>query len=195
MRRMDARALVFKHRGALLAAPAVLLVVFGKPSALSIALGLPFALAGEAIRCWAVGYSGATTRNSSLTAPRLVTAGPYAHVRNPLYLGNVLTAFGFALAFTGKNAPLGRLALLGLSLGTMLAVYAAIVPHEERYLRERFGAGYDEYAARVPRALPLRVPSEPRQGSYDPSAIAGAESRTFVTFAAMLGLLALKALL
>lgn len=192
---MDARAVVFKNRGALLAAPALLLVGLGKPGALSIALGVPLALAGEAIRCWAVGYSGATTRNASVTAPQLVTAGPYAYVRNPLYLGNALTAFGFALAFTGKNSALERIGLLGLSLGTMLGVYATIVPHEERYLRERFGTAYDDYAARVPRALPLRAPSEPQNGSYDASVIAGAESRTFVTFAVMLGLLGLKALI
>jgi protein-S-isoprenylcysteine O-methyltransferase Ste14 len=192
---MDARAVVFKNRGALLAAPALLLVGLGKPSALSIAIGIPLALAGEAIRCWAVGYSGATTRHASVTAPQLVTAGPYAYVRNPLYLGNALTALGFALAFTGKNSPLERLGLVGLSLGTMLGVYATIVPHEERYLRERFGSGYDDYAARVPRVLPLRAPSEPQHGGYDASVIAGAESRTFVTFGVMLAMLALKALI
>ena len=53
---------------------------------------------------WAVGYSGVTTRGDTVTAPALVTAGPYAYVRNPLYVGNFLTAAGFAIAFTGKNS-------------------------------------------------------------------------------------------
>ncbi|MBV8584436.1 MAG: isoprenylcysteine carboxylmethyltransferase family protein, partial [Candidatus Eremiobacteraeota bacterium] len=153
---MDTRAVVFKNRGALLAAPALLLAIFGKPNLASIVLGVPLALAGEAIRIWAVGYSGATTRADSVTAPKLVTAGPYAHVRNPLYVGNFITALGFALAFTGRNTPLERAGLLGLSLGTMLAVYATIVPHEEEYLRATFGADYDEYTERVPRILPRR---------------------------------------
>lgn len=190
---MDARAVVFKNRGALLAAPALLLAIFGKPSALSIALGVPFAIAGEAIRCWAVGYSGATTRADSVTAPKLVTAGPYAYVRNPLYIGNLVTAFGFALAFTGRNAPLERWGLLGISLGTMLAVYATIVPHEEEFLRATFGAMYEDYAAHVPRIFPRRRPSLPQHGAYDASVIAGAESRTFLLFAVMLCILGLKA--
>ena len=189
---MDTRAVVFKNRGALLAAPALLLAIFGKPNLASIALGLPLALAGEAIRIWAVGYSGPTTRADSVTAPKLVTAGPYAHVRNPLYVGNFITALGFALAFTGRNTPLERAGLLGLSLGTMLAVYATIVPHEEEYLRATFGADYDEYAQRVPRILPRRWASTPQEGTYDAGVIAHAESRTFITFAVMLCILALK---
>jgi len=158
-------------------------------------LGIPLALAGEAIRCWAVGYSGTTTRGATVTAPDLVTAGPYAYVRNPLYIGNFITALGFALAFTGRNDSLERLGLIGVSLGTMLAVYSTIVPHEEEYLRSTFGARYDEYAARVPRALPLLVPAGPQHGHYNPNVIASAESRTFVTFALVLAALGIKALL
>ena len=56
--------------------PAVVLAALGKPSAFSIAVGLPLAFAGEAIRAWAVGYSGVTTRGDRVTAPALVTAGP-----------------------------------------------------------------------------------------------------------------------
>ncbi len=131
----DLQAFVFGRRGTLLALPAVLLAALGKPSAFSIATGLPLAFVGEAVRMWAVGYSGVTTRGDTVTAPALVTAGPYARVRNPLYVGNVLTAAGFALAFTGRNRPAARAALVGGSLAAMLAVYAVIVPHEEAFLR------------------------------------------------------------
>ena len=86
---------------------------FGKPSALSVTLGLPLAIAGELVRCWAVGYSGVTTRGDAVSAPELVTAGPYAYVRNPLYAGNFLTAAGFAIAFTGRNSSLGALGARG----------------------------------------------------------------------------------
>ena len=191
---MGVRAFVFKNRGALLAIPALILAVFGKPSAASIAAGLPTALLGEAIRCWAVGFSGTTTRADQVTAPQLVTAGPYAYVRNPLYIGNFLTALGFAVAFTGNNAETERWVLILISLATMLAVYVTIVPHEESFLRATFGASFDAYASRVGRVFPRwPEPSTPQLGSYDAGVIARAESRTFVFFGLMVGILALKA--
>jgi protein-S-isoprenylcysteine O-methyltransferase Ste14 len=184
------RALVFRNRGALLAAPAVALALFGRPSGASIALGLPLAFAGEALRCWAVGFSGATTRSDRVTAPALVTAGPYAYVRNPLYIGNFLTALGFSIAFTGGFDAKGRALWSAFGLGSMAAVYAAIVPLEEAYLRQTFGSDFDDYVASVPRLVPLLQPAGPRRGTYHAGTIASAESRTFVTFGAMLVALA-----
>ncbi len=188
------QAFVFKNRGALLAAPAVLLAVCGKPSAFSVTLGLPLAIAGELIRCWAVGYSGVTTRGDSVTAPELVTSGPYAYVRNPLYLGNFVTAAGFAIAFTGKNGWAARLGLIAGSLAAMGAVYATIVPHEEQFLRREFGEAYDRYRERVPPVIPQLEPNPGPPGTWRPDVIANAESKTFLTFGAMLAALALKAL-
>jgi protein-S-isoprenylcysteine O-methyltransferase Ste14 len=193
MRTRAVDAFVFARRGELLAVPAVVLAVLGKPSAFSIAVGLPLAFVGEAVRAWAVGYSGVTTRGDAVTAPALVTAGPYAYVRNPLYAGNFITALGFAVAFTGANAPLARTTLVAGALGAMLAVYGVVVPHEERYLRATFGAQFDEYVAAVPRVLPRTAPGGSRLGTYDPAVIGRAESRTFVTFGAMLLALALRA--
>jgi protein-S-isoprenylcysteine O-methyltransferase Ste14 len=192
---MTARAFVFKNRGALLVIPALILAVFGKPSGDSILAGLPAAFLGEAIRCWAVGYSGTTTRANQVTAPQLVTAGPYAYVRNPLYVGNFITALGFAIAFTGNNPGVERWILIGIALATMLAVYATIVPHEEEFLRATFGASYDEYAARVSRVWPqFPNPSASQLGTYDAKVIVRAETRTFITFAVMLVILGLKTL-
>jgi len=193
-RRDDVRAFVFKNRGALLAVPAALLAAFGKPSAFSITLGLPLAIAGELVRCWAVGYSGVTTRGDKVEAPSLVTAGPYAYVRNPLYVGNFLTAAGFAIAFTGKNSGAARAALIGGSLASMAAVYVTIVPHEEQFLRSQFGEEFDRYCERVPPVIPQLEPNPDGAGTWQPDVIAEAESKTFATFGAMLAVLALKAL-
>jgi protein-S-isoprenylcysteine O-methyltransferase Ste14 len=190
----DLQALVFKNRGLLLSIPAAVLAAFGKPSATSIALGLPVALAGELMRCWAVGYSGVTTRGDAVEAPRLVTAGPYAYVRNPLYVGNFITALGFAVAFTGKNRFSNKLALIGGSLAAMAAVYATIVPHEEAYLRSQFGEDFDRYCERVPPVVPLADPAPNGAGTWDPSVIREAESKTFATFGAMLAVLVFKTL-
>ncbi len=190
----DARAFVFKNRGALLALPAAVLAAFGKPSGFSIALGLPVALAGELLRCWAVGYSGVTTRGDEVEAPRLIGAGPYAHVRNPLYLGNFITAAGFAVAFTGKNCWRSRVALVGGALGAMAAVYAIIVPHEVAFLRSQFGEEFERYCERVPPFVPQTEPMPGGAGDWNPSVIKDAETKTFATFGAMLAVLALKAL-
>lgn len=188
------QALVFKNRGALLSIPAAVLAAFGKPSATSVALGLPLALAGELIRCWAVGYSGVTTRGDRVEAPKLITAGPYAHVRNPLYVGNFVTALGFSIAFTGKNSLAQKLALIGGSLGIMAGVYATIIPHEEQFLRSQFGDEFERYCERVPALVPSAEPAGEQQGEWDASVIRDAESRTFATFGAMLGVLILKTL-
>lgn len=186
------RDTIFANRGTLLALPAIALGIFGKPTQRSAALGVPVALAGEALRCWAVGYSGVTTRGDKVIAPALTTAGPYAYVRNPLYVGNFLTALGFVIAFNGATSPGKRSALTVAGLGTMLAVYAAIVPLEEAFLRETFGDAFDEYTSRVPRLVPRTTAAQPQAGSYDSSVIVEAETRTFVTFGAMLGALLLK---
>jgi protein-S-isoprenylcysteine O-methyltransferase Ste14 len=188
------QAFVFKNRGALLAIPAAVLAAFGKPSALSVTLGLPVAIAGELVRCWAVGYSGVTTRGDAVEAPKLVSAGPYAYVRNPLYVGNFLTAAGFAIAFTGRNSAAHRLGLIGGSLAIMAAVYATIVPHEEAFLHGEFGAEFERYCERVPRVVPQLEPMPDGAGAWNAGVIGEAESKTFLTFGAMLALLALKSL-
>lgn len=190
----DLQALVFKNRGLLLAIPAVVLAAFGKPSATSVALGLPVAIAGELMRCWAVGYSGVTTRGDHVEAPHLVSAGPYAYVRNPLYVGNFVTALGFAVAFTGKNGFGAKVGLIGGSLAAMAAVYATIVPHEEAFLRSEFGEAFDRYCERVPPVIPRSEPAAGGEGTWNPGVIREAESRTFATFGAMLGMLVLKTL-
>ena len=190
---MTLQEALFKNRGLLLSLPACALALFGRPSARSIAAGLPLAFAGELIRCWAVGYSGATTRYDAVIAPTLVTAGPYGYVRNPLYLGNFITAAGFAIAFTGKNSRLVRGALAGGSLVAMLALYSAIVPHEEEFLRREFGEAFERYCECVPRIVPQLEPLEHGEGEWDVGALIGAESKTLAIFGAMLAALAARA--
>ena len=191
----ELQAFVFKNRGAALAVPALLLLVFGRPNAFGVSVGLPLAFAGELLRCWAVGYSGVTTRGNAVTAPELVTAGPYAYVRNPLYVGNFITAVGFAIAFTGANSLAARVALIAGCLGVMAAVYAIIIPHEEKFLRARFGEAFVRYCESVPPIVPQLEATEAQQGTWKPGVIAQAESKTFITVGVMLAALAVKALL
>ncbi len=190
---MTFRAFVFKNRGLLLSFPAGVLALCGRPSTSSIAAGLPLAIAGELLRCWAVGYAGATTRHDAVTAPKLVTAGPYGYLRNPLYLGNFVTAAGFGIAFTGKNTAFARAGLIAGSLAAMAAVYAVIVPHEEAFLRTVFGEEFERYCKRVPRIVPQLEPLADGQGEWHADAVTSAESKTWFFFGAMLIVLALRA--
>ena len=74
----------------------------------------------------------------------------------------------------------------------MAAVYATIVPHEEQYLRSQFGEPYERYCAEVPQIVPQLEPAGEAKGTWKPDVIAKAETNTFVTFGAMLAVLALQ---
>ena len=185
-------ALVFKNRGAILALGALLLVIFGRPAlGRTLCAGIVLAVLGELLRVWAVGYSGVTTRADHVTAPALVTAGPYGYVRNPLYVGNFITAAGFTLAFVSGMAVGPAVTLAAIVLGLMVVTYAVIIPYEEAFLARTFGEPFAAYVRAVPRVFP-RSPKSPGQGVYRAEVIWRAETRTFVTFAVVLALLAIR---
>ena len=92
----------------------------------------------------------------------------------------------------GTRATSGhRTALIGASLTAMAAVYATIVPHEEAFLRSRFGDAFDRYCELVPRLFPRVVPLADGEGTWKPDAIAG-ERTTLALFGAMMLVLILK---
>jgi hypothetical protein len=76
----------------------------------------------------------------------------------------------------------------------MAAVYATIVPHEEAFLHGQFGTEFERYCERVPRVVPQLEPMPDGAGAWNPGVIKEAESKTFMTFGAMLALLALKSI-
>ncbi len=120
------------------------------PTWISIALGAVLILPGLLIRALA---SGHVRKNEALA-----TSGPYAHTRNPLYLGSLLIGVGFAVA--ARSWWIG-----GLLLVMFFAIYLPVIRGEERYLREKFPE-FDEYARKVPRMLPRITPA--RSVSDDP---------------------------
>jgi hypothetical protein len=111
---------------------------------------------GLALRGYASGY---VKKNAELT-----TTGPYAHTRNPLYLGSILIAFGFALAARSIWIALVLAALL-------LLIYLPVIRAEETFLRSTF-PGFDAYAATVPRLVP-RLTADPSTrstaGAFSPA--------------------------
>jgi len=119
------------------------------PQSLALVVtGVAITAAGELLRLWGVHHIGAISRTRSERLGPLVDSGPFAIVRNPLYVGNILLWVGFALA--------ARLVWLAPVIVVLLGVeYHLIVKWEERLLEERLGGAYREYAARVPRWLPV----------------------------------------
>lgn len=142
---------LFRHRSSLPlpVAIAILAVPPGNAwrSTTLVASGVVVTLLGELIRLWGVHQIGVISRTRSDRLGPLVASGPFAIIRNPLYVGNILLWAGFALA--------ARLAWLAPVILVLLgAEYHAIVRWEERLLESRLGDAYRMYAARVPRWLP-----------------------------------------
>jgi protein-S-isoprenylcysteine O-methyltransferase Ste14 len=116
---------------------------------LAVALGFCVALLGQLVRGITIGFEYIIRggRNKRVYAENLVTEGFYRLCRNPMYVGNLLIVAGLAVASNSLTCLLVVIALY-------VFVYIAIVAAEESFLRNKFGAAYDRYAADVPRWLP-----------------------------------------
>ena len=122
---------------------AAVFLIFARPTWTSLAWGLVLILPGLWLRGYAAGY---VKKNAELTR-----TGPYAYTRNPLYLGSISIAAGFAVAA-------GRWWLVVLLVAMFLAIYLPTILSEEEFLRGTFPQ-FEEYAQRVPRLLPRLTPA------------------------------------
>lgn len=111
----------------------------------AIAWSLVLVLPGLWLRGYASGY---VKKNRELTQ-----TGPYAYTRNPLYLGSILIAAGFAVAL--MSWPVGA-----LLAAMFLIIYVPVIVSEERFLRSTF-PDFDAYCGRVPRLIPRLTPAAP----------------------------------
>ncbi len=125
----------------------IALAIYARSTERGFWIGAPVILVGEAIRIWAHGYLK--------KAKELATHGPYAFVRNPLYIGNFLIGFGFCLIIW--NPIIGVVYPIGFFL-----VYWVTVRGEEQRLAFSFGDAYANYLQNVPRFLPRLVPYKDR---------------------------------
>lgn len=108
------------------------------PLPYAILASLALVLPGLWLRGYAAGY---VKKNQELTQ-----TGPYAYTRNPLYLGSILIAAGFAVALMSLTFAL-------LLIAGFVLIYVPVIAGEEEFLRANF-AEYDQYCRRVPRLLP-----------------------------------------
>lgn len=160
----------------------VLMLILAETTLKRFMVGVAVALAGEAVRIWSVSYAGKETRTRKVGAPRLVTSGPYAHLRNPIYLGNFLLGLGFCLA-TWAWMPW----MVGVYIAGFFLQYSLIISLEETRLRELFGEQYEKYVQAVPRFLP-RLSSYQGKNNVEPDTkkTLHSEQDTFLTIAAAL---------
>ncbi len=130
--------------GAVYALLAVLVLTARKPTVLSFVAGIIPIVTGEALRIWACGH---LVKNK-----RLTTTGPYAYVKNPLYVGTILISVGFCVLAR-------RWEMLAV---VALAFFAYYMPRKKKIegdrLRKIYGEDYDRYDRAVPDLLPRLTP-------------------------------------
>lgn len=167
----------FKYRSYTPIPLLVPLFLFGRPTIISLVVGFLISLTGEVLRLWAVSYAGSETRTTKVGASTLITQGPFAYVRNPLYLGNILIYFGISIM---ANSLFPFLQIIGLLYFYMQ--YHFIVKEEEEYLKSKFKEKYEDYYKNVSRFIPSTKPYNPEKQSkqkFDLKTGYRSEKRTF----------------
>ncbi|HXG66841.1 MAG TPA: isoprenylcysteine carboxylmethyltransferase family protein [Blastocatellia bacterium] len=131
---------------------APLLLIAARPTPTTLIVGAMVAAVGLAIRAWASGYLKKDME--------LATAGPYAHTRNPLYLGTFLLGVGVSVGS-------GAVWFVALFMALYLLIYVPVMQAEVASVRRLFPQEYDDYARRVPlflpRLMPYRTSSDDKQ--------------------------------
>ncbi len=130
----------------------IILFFVASPTIVSATIGTIVILLGEFFRIYSVAFIGpiSRTRKGSLGSD-LVTSGPFAWVRNPLYLGNFFIVLGVSLYG-------GVLWFVGLAVVFCVAQYFLIEKYESKLLLEKFGSVYETYRSKVPAWVPHKIP-------------------------------------
>ena len=149
--------------------------------------GLLLIAAGEGMRLWGVAIIGKESRTRGSGVAKIVSDGPYAYVRNPLYVGNFFLTLG--MTFVSEI-----LWMVPVSVALFLIQYVPIVAWEEQTLAERFGAQYADYCRRVPRWIPRWQPrpSGTEGPAYQWRAALKSERSTFWAVAVLLLCMVMK---
>jgi len=179
---------LFKYRSYTPIPFVILMIAYQQSNVWSLPLGLLIAVCGELIRLWAVSWAGSETRTTGkVGGTYLVINGPYAHVRNPLYVGNILIYFGLGIM---SFALFPYLQIIALAF--FIYQYYEIIKEEEGFLKEKFGNDFTDYIKNVPRIFPRLSPYKKdgvEQPDYDIKKGLRSERRTLQAFAIVAGTL------
>ena len=144
-------------------------------------IGFAVALSGELIRFWGVSWAGSETRTTGgVGGTFLIISGPFAYVRNPLYVGNILLYSGLGIMSFALFPYLQIVAII-----FFLIQYNFIVNEEEKYLLEKFKEDYKEYCNNVPAFIPRIFPYKNKnivQPPYNLKAGVRSETRSLQAF-------------
>ncbi|MCB9759388.1 MAG: isoprenylcysteine carboxylmethyltransferase family protein [Alphaproteobacteria bacterium] len=175
--------ILFRHRG-WLPVPLLLtqLALGGAAPWPFVLLGVALLILGEALRLWAVGHIGPQSRTRAEGTFGLVRSGPYALVRNPLYVANGLLWLG-----VGALSGLGWIAAWALYAA---ALYVPVVLWEEQNLQAALGDPYHRYRSEVPRFLPRRWSAGVGEGRWDRLTATRSERSTLVAIAVVVAIFA-----
>jgi len=127
----DISALLFKYRSYTPIPFLILMLIFQQSNIWTLIIGFAISLLGELIRFWGVSWAGSETRTTgSVGGTFLIISGPFAYVRNPLYVGNILIYLGLGIMSFAWFPYLQIVAIL-----FFLLQYYLIVKEEEGYLK------------------------------------------------------------
>ena len=134
-------------------------ILFAKPTLLTMSIGFFIILIGEIIRFSGVCYIGSESRTTEkVGGTKLVVSGPFAYVRNPLYIGNILLYSGIGV-MSNVLFPYFLIAAIIFFVGQ----YYLIVLDEEEYLRNEFKEDFEDYFKNVNRFFPKCHPYKKNQ--------------------------------
>jgi protein-S-isoprenylcysteine O-methyltransferase Ste14 len=146
---------------------------FGAAFKVVLVAAIGCAVAGAWLRTWGTAYLGVDVmsdkqmRSDTVIHPseparrgsRLMAAGPYRYMRNPLYVGSWLNTLALTLLMRPSGAVFTLVALVGFHVRLILA--------EEAFLRAKLGEAYVAYCAQVPRIVPKLTSPKPTSQNRD----------------------------
>jgi protein-S-isoprenylcysteine O-methyltransferase Ste14 len=182
---------IFKYRSYTPIPFLILMLIFENATVPSLVIGLLIAITGELIRLWGVSWAGSETRTTGgVGGTFLVISGPFGHVRNPLYVGNILMYLGLGIMSMSLFPYLQIVAMLFFILQ-----YQFIVKEEEEFLKTKFGSDFKKYLLNVPRFFPRItkfIDKSIVQPNYSISAGLKSETRTLQAFSTAALLIIIK---